>query len=161
MSGIEQNIIARVEPLVREVVEHEGLELVAVTYQREPHGWVLRVFIDRQGGVTVDDCSEVSSQLGDLLDVQDIIPHRYHLEVSSPGVNRPLKNERDFQRFIGATVRVTTHAPLDGRRRFKGVVRSCDHGAITLEGEGRLWRIPLQAIRKAHLEQEETGEHAS
>ena len=153
MVDLAHTVISQVEPLIRDVVKHQGMELVDVTYQRESHGWVLRVFIDRHGGVSVEDCSEVSSQLSDILDVYDVIPHRYLLEVSSPGMNRPLKNERDFKRFLGSTVRVITNEAIENQRRFKGVLRSCDNGMILLEEGSRQWQIPLQHVRKAHLDQ--------
>lgn len=154
MADLAHTVISQVEPLIRDVVEHQGMQLVDVTYQRESHGWVLRVFIDREGGVSVEDCGQVSSQLGDILDVHDVIPHRYHLEVSSPGVNRPLKNEGDFKRFLGSTVRVITHTAIENRKRFKGVLRSCDEGIILLQEGCRQWQIPLRSVRKAHLDQD-------
>jgi len=160
MPSLERTIIARVEPLVRDVVEHEGMELVDVTYQREPHGWVLRVFIDRQGGVTVEDCGAVSSQLGDILDVHDVIPHRYRLEVSSPGVNRPLKTAHDFNRFLGSAVRVTTGVAIENRRHFKGLLCACDGATITLAIDGKDWQIPLRDVRKACLDGDGAGAQA-
>ena len=162
MADFTQSILSRVEPLVRDVVEHEGLELVDVTYQREPQGWVLRILIDREeGGVTVEDCGAISGQVGDLLDVHDVVPHRYRLEVSSPGVNRPLKTARDFERFIGSTVRVTTRTAVEHRRHFKGVLRACDGDTITIAVDGGDRRLPLQLIRKAHRDEDAPAGHAS
>lgn len=157
MGDLTSSILARVEPLVRDIVEHAGLELVDVTYQREPQGWVLRICIDRAGGVTVEDCGEISSQVGDLLDVHDVLPHRYRLEVSSPGVNRPLKTARDFERFVGAPVRITTRTAVDNRRHFRGVLRACDGDTITVAVDGIDRRLPVQAVRKAHLDGDAPG----
>ena len=152
MAGLAEKIVARVEAIIRDTVEHEGMELVDVAYHREPYGWVLRVFIDRQGGVTVDDCSFISSQLGDILDVQDVMTHRYRLEVSSPGLNRPLKTEKDFQRFIGENLRVTIHAPLDGRTKFKGTLKRVDTDMICLDVTDHEVNLHLENIKKARLD---------
>jgi len=161
MAGLEEKIVARVEAIIRDTVEHEGMELVDVAYHREPYGWVLRVFIDRQGGVTVDDCSFISSQLGDILDVQDVMTHRYRLEVSSPGLNRPLKTEKDFQRFIGETARIATRVAVDNRKNFKGKLVACNGETLVVAVDGIDYRIPLQTLKKAHLEYDFSNEHAS
>jgi ribosome maturation factor RimP len=161
MAGLEEKIVARVEAIIRDVVEHEGMELVDVAYHREPYGWVLRVFVDRQGGVTVDDCSFISSQLGDILDVQEVMTHRYRLEVSSPGLNRPLKTERDFQRFTGQTARVATRFAVDNRKNFKGRLVACSGETLVMAVDGTDYRIPLQAIKRANLEYDFSHEHAA
>ena len=143
-----------VEPVVTEILEHEGLELVDIVFRREAQGWVLRVYIDREGGVTLDDCSAVSHQISDVLDVKDLVPHAYHLEVSSPGLNRPLRREKDFKRFVGQTVRIKTARPVEDRRNFKGRLVACRAGNLELSIDGKTYSVPHGDIAQAHLEYE-------
>ena len=145
-------MVDRVAAAARPLAEAEGLELVAVEYQREAGGWVLRVYLDRPGGIGLDDCQRVSQQLGDLLDVDDLIEHAYTLEVSSPGLDRPLVSEADFARFAGRVVRLQTEAPVEGQRRFRGRLLAITGGAVQLEVEGaRRVAIPHAAIQRARL----------
>ena len=147
-----RRVVERVTASARPLVEAEGLELVAVEYQREPAGWILRVYVDRTGGVSLDDCERVSRQLGDLLDVDDPVEHAYTLEVSSPGLDRPLVSEADFARFAGSQVRLQTEVPVEGQRRFKGRVLGAAGGAVRLALEGgREVAIPHAAIERARL----------
>ena len=104
MSSIAKRIIDLVEPILDEV----GYELVDVEYLSKYGKWVLRVYIDKEGGISIDDCVQVSEELGDLIDIKEIIEHEYVLEVSSPGLNRPLKKEKDFSRAIDRKIKVTT-----------------------------------------------------
>ena len=152
MITIGDSVLDEVEGIIKGIVEHEAMELVDIEYQREPPGWVLRVYIDKQGGVTVDDCSFISSQLGDTLDVKDVFPYPYRMEVSSPGFNRPLKKEGDFKRFTGETISITTHAPIDNRKNFKGKLVDCREGSIFIDIDGITFSVPHDAVRKAHLE---------
>jgi ribosome maturation factor RimP len=123
------------EPLVRE----EGLEIVDVEYRRESRGMVLRYYLDRDGGtggVSLDDLTRVSRQLGDLLDVHDTVPGSYNLEVSSPGINRRLRRPDHFRRYLGKPIRVRTVAPVNGRRSFVGVLTAVEgEGIVLREGE--------------------------
>jgi ribosome maturation factor RimP len=147
-----RRVVQRVAEAARPLVEAEGLELVAIEHQREPAGWVLRVYVGRTGGVSLDDCERVSRQLGDLLDVEDPIEHNYTLEVSSPGLDRPLVTEADFARFTGSLARVQTEEPVGGQRRFRGRVLGVAGGAVRLETEdGRQVEIPHTAIERARL----------
>ena len=98
---LEKKIVEDVEKCFEEMYGHADLELVEVEYRRESSGWVLRVYVDKEGGVLLDDCRMTSSQLGDIIEVKDIIPGAYSLEVTSPGLNRPLKKKEDFIRVIG------------------------------------------------------------
>ncbi|MBI3989323.1 MAG: ribosome maturation factor RimP [candidate division NC10 bacterium] len=148
-------LIGRIKALAQPIVEDEGLELVGVEFQRESRGWVLRLYIEREGGVTLADCEGVSHQLGDLLDVKDLINYSYTLEVSSPGLDRPLTKEADFTRFAGRLARVTTFQPVEGRRRFLGRLRGVQEGQVLLEkGDGSMVAIPWETIAKARLEVE-------
>lgn len=147
-SSLRERLRGVVEPVLR----GEGCELVDLEYRREGRGWVVRIFLDRPGGVTLNDCQRVSEQVGDLLDVEDLIPHPYTLEVSSPGLERPLTRPEDFVRFAGRAARISTFAPLEGQRHFTGTLRGCEEGAVLLEVAGAgLVRIPRDAISRARL----------
>ena len=128
------------------------MELVDLEYQREAQGWVLRFYIDREGGVTVEDCAEVSGELGAILDVRDLIANAYVLEVSSPGLTRPLKKPEDFNKYRNRLVKVKTFEPIEGRRNFKGVLLGLENERVRLEMEGRPYEIPFRSIAKASLE---------
>jgi ribosome maturation factor RimP len=138
---------------MREIAGHEGLELVDVECRREPGGCVVRVLIDRQpGGVTIDTCADISRQIGDVLEVKEILPFAYRLEVSSPGVNRPLNKPRDFETRMGEMVSITTMEPLDGRKHFKGRLTRLDDGVLGIDIDGRGFSVPLAAVKKANVE---------
>jgi ribosome maturation factor RimP len=148
-----EKFFAEAAGIICGIAEHEGLELVDVEYQREPGGWVLRVLIDRQpGGVTIDDCTDISRQISDVLEVKDIIAFPYRLEVSSPGLNRPLKKLLDFELRIGETVNIALHEPLDGRKHFKGKLTGAHENAIEMLIDGKGFAVPLAAVKKAHVE---------
>ena len=120
------------------------------------HGsWVLRFFLDKEGGITLDDCATLSHTVGEALDAANIISQSYSLEVSSPGLNRPLKKEKDFQKFVGERIDVTMFAPVDGRRHFKGSIQSAGEGQVTVKDEEeRLCALPIEGIAKAKLDPE-------
>ncbi|HEV2213438.1 MAG TPA: ribosome maturation factor RimP [Gammaproteobacteria bacterium] len=124
-----------------------GYELVELEFP--PH--LLRIYIDREGGVTVDDCEVVSRQVSAVLDVEDPIPGAYTLEVSSPGLDRPLRKEADFVRFAGERAKVELALPKDGRRRFTGTLKGCEAGEVLIEVDGVDHRLPLADIDKARL----------
>lgn len=128
-----------------------GLELVFVQYGREAGGRVLRLYIDKPGGVNLDDCALVSRQLGDILDVhlEDVGPYR--LEVSSPGTDRPLGQERDYERFKGQTVRIRTAQPINGQKNFKGILEGLRDGQVRLTCADGVKQIPLAQIAIARL----------
>lgn len=148
-------LVERVRALAEPIAREGGLEVVDVEFQREGRGWVLRVLLDRGAGVTLGDCQRVSEQLGDVLDVEDLIDHPYALEVSSPGLDRPLVSEADFVRFAGRRVRVATREPVEGQRRFRGRLRGLEGASVVLEREdGARVAIPRAAIARARLEVE-------
>mgnify|MGYP001598234759 CR=1 FL=1 len=150
----EEGVAEKITSLALPVLEERGLELVSLEYRKEGSGWVLRLFIDRSGGVTLDDCADISRAVEALLDADDIIPHEYNLEVSSPGLNRPLKKDADFRRFIGKQARVKTFEVIDGSRNFKGRIEGCEDGVAALNVDGIVHHIPLKKIAKANLEYE-------
>ncbi len=142
-----------VEEIITPLLANEAVEVVDVTCQLEGGRWVLRVFIDKPDGVNVDDCAHVSRKIGDIIDIEEIIPHRYVLEVSSPGLNRVLKKEADFQRFSGQKVKLKIHEAKEGRKNFKGRIVGCEHGIVEIESsQGDLFKFSLADIEKARLE---------
>ena len=144
-------LVALIWQLVEPVVASEGLELIEVEYRCEPQGWVLRLFIEQEDGITVDDCARVSRVVGDLLDVADPIVNAYHLEVSSPGLNRPLRKWEHFQRFVGSIVDVRTGTPIHNRRKFKGKLIDARREGITVDCQGQRFDIPLDLLERARL----------
>jgi len=161
-----EKIVNRVEDLARPVLEAESFDLVEVQYRRERGGWVLRFFIDRLTdetgrpasgrpgpGVTLDDCARFSREIGRLLDVEDLIPGAYTLEVSSPGLDRPLKKTSDFQRFAGRLVKVRINGP-EGRRKVKGRLLGLEEGRIRLETEDRILEVQYDQAERVQLEPE-------
>ena len=148
----------RIIELVEPAVESEGLELVELECLRMKTRWLVRIFIDREGGATLDDCTALSHQLGDLLNVHDLPPGPYTLEVSTPGLDRPLTRDKDFEKYRGARVRIRTREPIDGSRNFLGTcVDYATEGGrriVTLDVDGRSVRIDRENIQKANLEYE-------
>jgi len=137
--------------LVEPVLDEMGFELVDVEYLGAGGRRILRVYMDRTGGVTLDDCARVSREIGVLIDVKDIIEERYVLEVSSPGLNRRLKKEKDFAWAMGKKVKIRMKSPVEGRRNFTGRLTGMREGTIVMavdEGEAAL---PIQGVEKANL----------
>lgn len=139
-------IEAEVENIVEELLENTALELVAVDYVKE-RDWYLRVFIDKEGGVDLDDCQDLSRKLEELLDAQDIIKTSYILEVSSPGLDRELKKPRDFQREMGKDIDVSLFAPLDGKKVVTGPLSAYDGETINVGDMA----IPMDKVAKVNL----------
>ncbi len=144
-------IITAVESFARPVLDDMGLELVEVQFRRESAGWLLRLFIDREGGVNVDDCASISRQISAYLEVEDLIEHAYNLEVSSPGLERPLKKKEDFVRFVGRKARIKLKEPIDGQRVFFGLLGPVDGNKIMLDVDGQQMEIDLNAVARARL----------
>jgi len=129
----------------------DGLELVDVEFNKEGKNWILRIYIDREGGVTLSDCQKVSRLAGDLIEVEEVIEPVYTLEVSSPGLNRVLKKEKDFLKYSGKKIYVQCHAPMDGRKKFTGILTGFIDQSIHLEVDGQHYTIPLNLVAKANL----------
>jgi ribosome maturation factor RimP len=154
--NIKQTVEARAQEMLEPLVAGEGLELLDVEFVREREGWVLRLFIDKPGGrVGLEECSQVSRAVDTVLDVEDIIPQEYNLEVSSPGLNRPLKKPAHFERVTGQKVKVKTFGPIGEppRKNFTGTLTEVAADAISVDVEGAgSFRIPFKDIAKANLE---------
>ncbi len=150
---MSEKVVERVKSLALPLFTELGLELVDVEFRREVSGWVLRLYLDKPSGITLRDCQRVSEELSDLLDVENLIDHPYTLEVSSPGLNRPLRLESDFIRFMGQRARVSTSQAIAGQRRFLGILKGCEEGRVLLErGDGTVVQIPCGLILKANLD---------
>ena len=142
----------RIAKLIAPTIEALGFELVRVQLSGSQRP-TLQVMAEPANGrvMSVDDCAAVSRAISALLDVEDPIASAYSLEVSSPGIDRPLTRTKDYERFLGHEAKIETNAPIDGRKRFKGAIRSVDAKAVALEVEGAEIRIPFAAIHKAKL----------
>jgi ribosome maturation factor RimP len=147
-----EKLLQEVREVVEPILQSQGYELVDLEYQRESRGWVLRIYLDREGGITLDDCTGVSHEVGAVLEVKDVIPNAYVLEVSSPGLTRPLKKPEDYNRFRNQLVKIKLFQPLDGRRNFKGILLGLEGETVRVEADGQVFEIPLQSIAKANLE---------
>ncbi len=153
--GFEKaEVVETIKSLLEPILEENGFELVDIQYAGAGKGTVLRIFIDKEDGITVDDCAGVSREFGLLLDVNDVIPSSYTLEVSSPGLNRALKNSRDFIRFKGKKVKIKTKESLYQRRVLIGHLIDFHDDVASIQVEGQIYHIPFCDIEKANLELE-------
>jgi len=144
---------SRIRQLVAEVVESQGYELVEVEFRGSGKNAVLRIFIDTPAGISHEDCELVSEQVGTVLDVEDLIPFSYTLEVSSPGLDRKLFKETDYTRFEGKLAKIQTRIPLRHQKVFRGRLRGLQDGKIQLElPTGEALEIPLDVVQEARLE---------
>jgi len=147
------SLLEKIGEIVEPVVQSEGFELVDLQFMKGGKQSFLRIFIDKEGGITLDDCQNISSQIGALLDVEDIIDCHYILEVSSPGLDRPLKKEADFIRCKGKMIRLFLKDPLEKKREFTGeIIDLKDNNLILEEKKMGEMNIPLEKIKKAQLE---------
>lgn len=131
----DSNTVAAVRAIAEPIAEKLGLQIWDIRFLKEGTGWFLRIFIDKDGGVGIDDCVEMSRALNDPLDEADLIEQAYCLEVSSPGVERELVRDEHFQKYIGEKVKLKTIRPVDGKREFSGVLESYDGGLVTVRFE--------------------------
>jgi len=152
------DVPARVAELAQPLLAAHGLELVELEFRKEGRDMVLRLFIDREGGVNLDDCAAVSRELSEIMDVEDLIPGHYSLEVSSPGLNRPLKKPADYERCKGKLIKVRTFELLPDdagskRKTFLGELLGLENEIIRIRlTEGQTAAIPLDKVAKANLE---------
>jgi len=160
---VQGTVIDRVNALLQPILDEMGLELTDLEYVREGRDSTLRVFIDKEGGINLDDCAALSRELGAVLEVEDVVQAAYRLEVSSPGLDRPLKTQKDYERFVGSLVKIKTYEKLDPdqrgheRKTFVGKLLGFDNGLVRLEQndkKGGVVVLPLVAIAKSNLEPE-------
>jgi ribosome maturation factor RimP len=159
--------LERLRPVVERVVRGQGLEVFDVQLRREAIGRVLRVVIDRsaslgadghpvveppEASIGIEECQRVSDDLSAVLDVEDVVDQQYTLEVSSPGIDRPLRGEADYYRFAGRLAKLVTEEPVEGQSAFEGRLRGLEQGNVVLEvGRGKLRRVPLALVTRARL----------
>ncbi len=154
--------LEQIRAIAERVARSHGLEIWDIVSRRETTGQIVRVFIDRPGSastaeesVSIEDCEQVSREIGTILDVEDPLPFAYTLEVSSPGLDRPLRGEQDYRRFAGRLAKIVVSAAVDNQTAFEGRLRGVEDRTVLLEGpKGRLHRLPLQLITRARLEVE-------
>ncbi len=140
--------------LLEPVITGMGYELVGIEYRANPRNALVRIYLDSATGITLADCEKVSRQVSGVLDVEDPIATQYNLEVSSPGLDRPIFKVADYDRFAGEKVRLRLKSPLDGRRRFAGILRGLRNECVVVEENGVEVSVPLSQIDKANLELE-------
>lgn len=168
-SASQGDRLSRIRPIVERVAATHGLTIFDVQFRRESLGWVLRVFVDRPeppvvedagalrepGSVSIENCRRVSQDLSAVLDVEDVIDHAYTLEVSSPGLDRPLRDAGDYRRFAGRLAKIVVAEPLDGQSHFAGRLEGLEEDTVLLaDSKGRVRRIPLSRISRARLDVE-------
>lgn len=145
-------VVTAVEAIAAPIVETLGLELIEVEYVKEGPSWYLRLYIDKRGGVSIDDCQIVSEQVGEAIDAADPVTGAYIFEVSSPGLDRPLKNERDFKRYEGELVEISLYAPINGSKNYEGILKGLENGEIVItdpsSGEERRFEEKAAALVK-------------
>ena len=147
MAKASEKLVAIIEPAVTAL----GFELVGVEYLPQGHHSLLRIYIDHENGVNVDDCGRISHQISAVLDVEDPIRGVYTLEVSSPGLERPLFTLEHYARFADSLAEIRLHSPLNGRRKFKGRIQGVDGDEVVLEMDGEEFRLDIDNVDKAHL----------
>ena len=153
-----QTLAEQIRQLAEPLLASEGMELILAECLKMRAHWLVRIYVDREGGVTVEDCAKISNQLGDLLDVHDLPPGPYTLEVSSPGLDRPLDRDQDFLKYRGSRVHLRLTEKIEGRRDFRAELveyEESDEGKLlVVKVEGKTFRIPRDKVVKANLEYE-------
>jgi ribosome maturation factor RimP len=152
----QEGTVERVRSVALRVTADRGFELVDVELKRAAGGALVRLYVDKPGGIGLDDLQSVSEEVSAILDAEDPIEGHYTLEVSSPGLDRPLRTEADYRRFAGKLARLSSYEPLDGRRHWTGRIVGCEGGVVTLDlekGQGEA-RVPLEKVSHGRLEVE-------
>lgn len=153
--GKKESYEEKTEMLIKPIIDANKVELFDVEYVKEGSDWYLRVFIDKEGGVTIEDCQNVSRAFNEILDKEDYIDSEYIFEVSSPGLTRPLKRERDFEKSIGRLIEIRLYSAVDGIKEAEGILKAFDKETITIEINGEdknIQRKNLSMIRWAYVE---------
>lgn len=145
------DVEARIRDIIQAQVEEDGYELLHIEMRAEGGAPILRIYLDRPEGINIDDCAGTSKKIAVLLDVEDPVKDKYTLEVSSPGIERPLFTEKDYIRFLGKEIRLVTKNKIENQRRFRGQIESFENGVLDLLCDGRTIRINYDEIKKANL----------
>lgn len=132
--------------LAKPIIDRNNFELVEIEFKKEGADWYLRVYIDKEGGITIDDCEAVSRELSDLLDEADPIEQSYIFEVSSPGIDRPLKTDRDYEKNIGKLIEIKLFSPLNGKKAYEGILKGHSKEAVDIEADSKEIRIEKSSI---------------
>jgi len=132
--------------LAKPIIDRNNFELVEIEYKKEGPDWYLRVYIDKEGGITIDDCQSVSEELSDLLDEADPIEQSYIFEVSSPGIERPLKTDRDYERNNGKLIEIKLFSPLDGKKAFEGILKGHTADKVEIDDHGKIMQVEKSSI---------------
>jgi len=148
----EQETIKKIEDVLMPILLEYRLELIDIEFHPIGKRWLLRIYIDKEGGVTIADCETVSRELGRILDVEDFIEYVYTLEVSSPGITRPLKKMEDFEKNKGKLCKIITKEQLYGKNDFEGEIIKTYEDKVEIKGNIDVFTIPIYAIKKAHLQ---------
>ena len=149
-----KEIIEKSYRILEGFIESLGYEVVLIEFVKEQIGWVLRIYIDKEGGVTIDDCVKVSELVSPILDVEDYINFPYNLEISSPGVNRPLRKKEHFNKVIGEKIKIVLEEGIEeynNRKNYKGILKKVSEDSLTVEIDKKDYEIPLEKIKKANL----------
>ncbi|MFD1037949.1 ribosome maturation factor RimP [Virgibacillus byunsanensis] len=152
---MSSHVISTTEELLQPILQEKDLDLVDIEYVKEGSNWFLRVYIDKQDGVDISECGQVSEQLSEKLDEADPIPEAYFLEVSSPGVERPLKTKEDFKENVDKNIFVKLYEPIDGEKKYEGILKDFTNNMVTIEYKDKTRKknveIPYDKIAKARL----------
>lgn len=152
---MDNEIKEKVRQLAEPVVTSEGMELIHVECIKMHSRWIIRLFLDKEGGITLDDCASLSGQLGDIFDIRDVIKGSYTLEVSSPGLDRPISRDQDFIKYKNSRVNIKTSEKIEGIKNFHGIlvdyIEESGKKQILLDIAGKVYRIPRQNVVKANL----------
>ena len=152
---MDDNVKEKIRQLAEPVVASEGMELIHIECIKMHTRWIIRLFLDKESGVTLDDCANVSNQLGDLFDIREVINSAYTLEVSSPGFDRPLSRDQDFVKYKNSRVNIKTNVKIEGSKNFHGIlldyIEEGGQKLVLIEIAGKIHRISKQDIAKANL----------
>ena len=145
-------IVQEAWKLFESELEELGYELIEIEYLMENGSMVLRLYLDSPKGITIDDCAEASRMISAFMDQSDFISSEYLLEVSSPGIERPIRKPCDFERFIGESVKLKTVTPIEGRRRYKGILAGFSDGLIAIDVDGTIHQVHIENVKRAKLD---------
>ena len=152
---MDDDVKEKIRQLAEPVIVSEGMELVHVECAKMHTRWIIRLFLDKENGVTLADCANISNQLGDLFDIREVIKGAYTLEVSSPGFDRPLSRDQDFMKYKNSKVNIKTNVKIEGIKNFHGIlldyIEEAGQKLVLIDIAGKIYRIPKQDIAKANL----------